>query len=96
MEIDPQGGFQVKEKFPEAHLIFIKPPSMEVLRERLVGRSTDAPNVIELRLKNALGELELSDKYDECIVNDDLETAVSDLSALIDFYQRNEVNDVCN
>ena len=60
LEIDVQGALQVKERFPEAVLIFIKPPSLEVLRERLVGRGTETPETIELRMANAADELALA------------------------------------
>lgn len=71
LEIDVQGALQVKERFPEAVLIFIKPPSLEVLRERLVGRGTETPETIELRMANAADELALADRYDDVVVNDD-------------------------
>ena len=56
LDIDVQGGLQVKKAMPEAVMIFILPPSMEVLRERLVGRNTDSEDVIEKRLGKALNE----------------------------------------
>ena len=65
LEIDVQGALQVKERFPEAVLIFIKPPSLEVLRERLVGRGTETPETIELRMANAADELALAARYDD-------------------------------
>ena len=79
LEIDVQGALQVKERFPEAVLIFIKPPSLEVLRERLVGRGTETPETIELRMANAADELALADRYDDVVVNDDLDRATAEL-----------------
>ena len=79
LEIDVQGALQVKERFPEAVLIFIKPPSLEVLRERLVGRGTETPETIELRMANAADELALADRYDDVVVNDDLDRATDEL-----------------
>lgn len=89
LEIDVQGALQVKEKFPDSVLIFIKPPSLEELEQRLVGRGTETPESIALRLENARGELALAEHYDEVLVNDDLETACSGLLRIIDAYERN-------
>lgn len=83
LEIDVQGALQVKERFPEAVLIFIKPPSLEVLRERLVGRGTESEDSLELRLENARGELALADRYDEVILNDDKHRAATELAQTI-------------
>ena len=89
LEIDVQGALQVKEKFPEAILIFIKPPSLAVLEQRLSGRGTETPASLAIRLENARGELALADRYDEVLVNDDLEAACSGLLRIIDTYERN-------
>ena len=83
LDIDVQGGLQVKKAMPEAVMIFLLPPSMEVLRERLVGRQTDAPEVIEKRLGKALNEIKLIGEYDYYIVNDDLDEAVNKAKSII-------------
>lgn len=83
LEIDVQGAFQVREKLPETKLVFIAPPSMEVLEERLRGRGTDSEEVIEKRMKNAIGEMEASGQYDCIIVNDDLEKATAELVSVL-------------
>ena len=83
LEIDVQGALQVREKIPEAVLIFIAPPSVEVLEKRLRNRNTESEEHLQLRLNNAIKELELKDKYDYIIVNDDLETASKELNNLI-------------
>ncbi len=57
LEIDVQGAFQIKEKIPQAHLVFIEPPSLEVLEERLRGRGTETDDVVEKRMKAARVEL---------------------------------------
>ena len=88
LEIDVQGALQVKERFPEAVLIFIKPPSLEVLRERLVGRGTETPETIELRMANAAHELALADRYDDVVVNDDLDRATDELVRVLDMHER--------
>lgn len=84
LEIDVQGGIQVKEKFPEAHLIFFKTPTKEDLIKRLRGRNTDSDEVIELRLKNSLKELEYESKYETTIVNEEIEQACRDLINIIE------------
>jgi len=73
----------VKERAPHAILIFIAPPSMEELEKRLRGRGTDAAEVIDVRLKNAANEMSYKDKYDRQVINDNLETAISDLKKII-------------
>ncbi|MGN8635763.1 guanylate kinase [Eubacterium pyruvativorans] len=83
LEIDIQGALNVKKAFPEGVLIFILPPSMEVLRSRLTGRGTDAPEVIERRLSKTRGELTFIDRYDYGVVNDDLEEAVETVQAIM-------------
>lgn len=88
LEIDVQGALQVRERFPEAILIFIKPPSMAVLRERLMGRGTECPEDLELRMGNAEQELALADRYDRVVVNDDLDRATEELIDIIRTYER--------
>ncbi len=63
------------------------PPSLEVLRQRLVARGTDRPEVIALRLENAGREMAQRDRYRHLLVNDDLETAITELIGIIDSYR---------
>lgn len=79
LEIDVQGAFQIKDKIPEAHSVFIEPPSMEVLEARLRGRGTEADDVIEKRMQAARLELSQKMRYDKRLVNDDLDSAVAEL-----------------
>lgn len=83
LEIEIQGALKVKEKFPDTLLIFITPPSAAELRRRLIGRGTETMEVIEERLARAKEEAEGIDCYDCLIVNDDLETCVDELHAVI-------------
>lgn len=83
LEIDVQGALQVKKKMPGAVLIFVAPPSVEVLTKRLTGRGTESAESLSVRLSNAIGELALKDKYDYVIVNDDLESACDELRKII-------------
>lgn len=77
LDIDVQGGLQVKKSHPEAILIFILPPSLAELRKRLEGRGTEDAEKIEKRLGQALNEIKLIGEYDYYIVNNDIEEAVS-------------------
>ena len=83
LEIDYQGALQVKRAFPNAVLIFILPPSWDELRARLENRGEDAPEVIELRLKNAEEEMAQVAKFDFVIINELFESALFDLKAII-------------
>lgn len=75
-DVDVVGGCNIKQFYGERALsIFIQPPSIEALRQRLEGRGTDAPEVIEDRLAKASYELTFAPKFDKVIVNDDLEKA---------------------
>ncbi|MDR0884783.1 MAG: guanylate kinase [Clostridiales Family XIII bacterium] len=83
LEIDVQGALQVKQRFAEAILIFILPPSLEVLQQRLVGRGTDAADVIAKRMDNALSEIKVIEQYDYYVINDNLEEATAKVNTII-------------
>ncbi|MDA8170972.1 MAG: guanylate kinase [Nitrospiraceae bacterium] len=89
LDIDTQGARQIRGKkgkgkgLPEALYIFILPPSLEALRQRLEGRKTDSREQVELRLQNAIGEVMQYEMYDYVIVNDRLEEALERLKAVI-------------
>ena len=83
LEIEIQGALKVKEKYPEAVLIFVVPPAAIDLKARLMGRGTETEEVIEKRLKRALEESEGMDSYDYILVNDTIETCVEELHGLI-------------
>lgn len=84
LEIDPYGAFQVKEKHPEAFLLFVMPPSFETLKERLKTRGTETAEQIERRLETARIEIPLADRYNHTIINDELERATSEFISVID------------
>ena len=86
LEIDVQGALQVREKIHDAVLIFIAPPSVEELEKRLRNRHTETEENLKLRLENAIKELELKDKYDHVIINDNLEKASMELREIINNY----------
>ena len=83
LEIDFQGAIQIKKAFSNAVLIFILPPSWEELRSRLERRGEDAPEIIELRLKNAEEEMAQVEKFDFVIINELFERALFDLKAIV-------------
>lgn len=86
LEIDVQGALQVKGKMPEAHLVFIEPPSLEVLETRLRGRGTESDEVVRRRMEAALVELSQKGSYDKTLVNDDLDAATDELVAYVDSF----------
>lgn len=83
LEIEVQGATNIMNKCPGCHTIFIQPPSMEVLEERLRGRGTDSEESIQKRLAAARGELEHAKDYEKVIVNDNLDVAFSQLKEYI-------------
>lgn len=83
LDIEVQGARQVKEKMPEAVAIFMMPPSLAELRRRLEGRGTEKAEAIEARIARAREEIREADFYDYLIVNQDVETAAADFSAII-------------
>ena len=84
LEIEMQGALEVKKKVPEANLIFILPPTALTLKERLVGRGSETPEVIEKRLNRAGEETVFIDKYEYHVINDDLSKCVQDIRDIID------------
>ena len=83
LEIDYQGAIQIKRMYANAVLVFILPPSWEELRSRLERRGEDAPEIIELRLKNAAEELAQAKEFDFVIINEVFERALFDLKAIV-------------
>ncbi len=83
LEIEIQGALKIKEKFPEALLLFISPPSAEELRKRLVNRGTETLDVIEARLKRAREESFGIENYDYFVVNDKLSDCVEEVHAIV-------------
>ena len=87
LEIDVQGARQVREILAESVLVFVAPPSLDVLEKRLRQRRTETEEIIALRLENAKKEMELSSGYDRVIVNDDLERACKELRDVLLSYR---------
>ena len=83
LEIEVQGALKVKEKNPDALLLFVTPPSAKELKNRLTGRGTETPEVIDERMSRAAEEAYLMDKYDYLVVNDQLDECVETVHHLI-------------
>jgi guanylate kinase len=82
LEIDVQGARQVRDRLPDAVLIFIEPPSFEDLQRRLAARASDRPDEIERRLGAARDELSAAGEFDHRVVNDDVDRALKELARL--------------
>ncbi len=83
LEIEVQGALQIKAKFPDAILVFMTPPCVREIEQRLEDRGTESQEVIEKRLARAREEVAFMDQYDYIVINDNLETCICDLHALI-------------
>ena len=83
LELDWQGAYAVKELFDDAMLIFLIPPSLEDLKQRLIKRNLDSSEAIEKRLSEAKKEISKSEMYDYLVLNDDFDKAFEDLSQIL-------------
>ena len=83
LDIDVQGGLNVKAAMPDAVLIFLLPPSLAALRERLEKRGTETPDKIEKRLSKAVNEIRFIGEYDYYVVNDIREEAVQEVRSIM-------------
>ena len=83
LEIEMQGALQVKGKRPDGVFIFVVPPDMYELRERIIGRGSETPETLRERFFSAYTELQYWDHYDYIVVNDDLESAVGRIEAIM-------------
>lgn len=83
LEIEIQGALKVKEKFPETLLMFVSPPSVEELKNRLVGRGTEDMDTIHARLGRAVEESQGIENYDYFVINDKLEECVKEVHAIV-------------
>lgn len=90
LEIEIQGALKIKEKFPEALLLFVTPPSAEELRNRLIGRGTETQEVIKKRLCRASEEAIYMNQYDYLVINDRLEECVETINEIIQC-ERNKI-----
>ncbi|GFN36349.1 guanylate kinase [Tepidimicrobium xylanilyticum] len=84
LEIDVQGALQVKQSYPEAVFVFLLPPSMSELKNRIRKRRTESEDDIDLRFKNAFEELKFVDEYDYIVINDEVIEAVQKIEIIIE------------
>lgn len=90
-DVDVQGGLNIKKKYPNALLIFVIPPSLEVLKERLLKRSTESAESLAYRVAKAESELLHAKEYDYILLNDDLEEAIEEVQAIINNYVNHSI-----
>lgn len=83
LEIDVQGALNVKKNFPEGVFLFLVPPSMEALEQRIRGRATETEQQIQMRLSKAVGEMGKMNEYDYVIVNDSIDNVVRSIECII-------------
>lgn len=83
LEIEVQGALQVRENFPEGVFIFLSPPSLEELKNRIISRGTETEKSVVNRLRAAKDEIELMDAYDYVVVNDYVDSAVDKIQAIV-------------
>lgn len=83
LEIEVQGARQVREKFPEALFIFLAPPSLSELRNRIVTRGTETEDIISRRLQTAKEEIEMMDLYDYVVENDEVKLACERIKSIV-------------
>lgn len=83
VEVDVNGAAQIRSRLPEAVSVFIIPPSLKVLRERLSGRGTETAEQVEKRLQSAVEEIARANEYDYIVVNNELKEAVNELLSII-------------
>lgn len=95
LEIDPQGAMQVKEKFPDGIFIFLLPPSMKELKNRITTRGRDSEENISRRLKAAYDEIDFIKEYDYYIINDELSRAVNSLISIIEAEKCTVKDNIC-
>lgn len=83
LEIEVQGALQVKDKFPQGTFLFLAPPDLEELENRIIGRGTESEETIRKRMEVARAEIELMDHYDYVVVNDEIDWACDRIQAII-------------
>jgi len=94
LDIDWQGAKQVRLVFPDCCSIFIIPPSLETLRERLTGRGQDSNDVIQRRMRDARSEISHWDEFDQLVVNNNFDTALEELLTIINDHRNNKPHKV--
>lgn len=86
LDIDVQGGLRVKKAYPDSLSIFIEPPSIDVLHQRLAARGTETPESLNMRLSKATSECSYRDQFDRIVINDDLSSACRETERIVRDY----------
>ncbi|MFM8806270.1 MAG: guanylate kinase [Sphingomonadales bacterium] len=86
LDIDVKGGLRIKEQYPQSLSIFIEPPSLDILRERLAARGTETDATLQMRLAKASEECSYRDRFDHIIINDQLDEACAEVLQLVRDY----------
>lgn len=94
LEIEIQGALKVKERFPEAILLFVMPPNAQELKRRLVGRGTESMEIINARLRRASEEAEGMEAYDYILINDVIDRCVEEMHLMIQVQHKRASNNV--
>lgn len=94
LEIDIQGALQVKKRYPEGVYIFILPPSMKELKNRIIGRGSETPESLDRRFSSAFEEIEFVNQYDYYIINDEVSTATDTMESIIDAERCKVIEDI--
>lgn len=94
LEIEIQGALKVKERFPEAILLFVMPPNAQELKRRLIGRGTESMEVINARLRRASEEAEGMDAYDYILINDEIDRCVEEMHLMIQVQHKRASNNM--
>ncbi len=94
LEIDIQGALQVKKRYPEGVFIFILPPSMQELKNRIIGRGSETPESLERRFSSAYEELDFVNQYDYYIINDQVKQAATLMESIIDAERCKVIEDI--
>ena len=94
LEIEIQGALKVKERFPEAILLFVMPPNAQELKRRLVGRGTESMEVINARLRRASEEAQGMEAYDYILINDEIDTCVEEMHLMIQVQHKRASNNM--
>ncbi|MBE5978430.1 guanylate kinase [Lacrimispora xylanisolvens] len=94
LEIEIQGALKVKERFPEAILLFVMPPNAQELKRRLIGRGTESMEVINARLRRASEEAQGMEAYDYILINDEIDTCVEEMHLMIQVQHKRASNNM--
>ncbi len=92
LEIEIQGALQIKDKFPDAVLLFIIPPKFSDIEKRLTGRNTEPPEIIKNRIETAKKEINYINQYDYVVINDDVDNAANKIISIISSEKNKYIN----